>query len=150
MLRDRFSADPPSRVVVPLIPFFQFLDRCTTAQHHLFLGGMIPEVAYYARRPFAGGGYEHYNYSSDTNQRRLVDRLRRQVTPFALIPSEAAEEFERDVPIVANHFRGRYVPLAEVPVFEDRSVRILVDRTLPATFRDPATGWPCFSAHGAT
>jgi hypothetical protein len=66
------------------------IGECTTQKHRLFLAGMIPEVAYYARRPFAGGGYEHYNYSSPTNQQRVVSRLRRELVPFALIPSEAA------------------------------------------------------------
>jgi hypothetical protein len=92
---------------------------------------MIPEVAYYAGRPFAGGGYEHYNYSSVVNQERVVCRLRRQATPFALIPSEAEEEFDRDLAIVASYFRGRYVPMIDVPIYEDRSIRILVDQTRP-------------------
>jgi hypothetical protein len=106
---------------------------------------MIPEVAYYAGRPFAGGGYEHYNYSSVVNQERVVCRLRRQATPFALIPSEAEEEFDRDLPIVASYFRGRYVPMIDVPIYEDRSIRFLVDQTRPASARDVATGWPCFA-----
>jgi hypothetical protein len=144
MLRDRFAADPPSRVVVPLEPFFQYLDRCTREDDRMFLGGMIPEVAYYSRRPFAGGGYEHYNFGSDANQRRVVNRLQHEVAPFALIPSEVAGELEQDLPIVAAYFRGRYVPLADVPVYQDRSIRILVDQTLPSTHRDAATGWPCF------
>jgi hypothetical protein len=150
MLRDRFAADPPSRVVMPLVPFFRYLDRCTTDRYRLFLAGMIPEVAYYAGRPFAGGGYEHYNYGSEVNQRRVVTRLRQEVTAFALIPSETEEEFYRDLPIVGAYFRGRYEPLTEVPVSEDRSVRILVDRTLSWAFLDPSTGWPCFSPHAAT
>lgn len=149
MLRDRFAADPPSRVVMPLVPFFEYLDRCIPQQDRIFLAGMIPEVAYYARRPFAGGGYEHYNYSSDVNQKRVLNRLRREVTPFALIPSESEQEFDRDLPIVASYFRGRYVPLADVPVYEDRSVRILIDRTLPWTSRDRTTGWPCMSPQPA-
>jgi hypothetical protein len=144
MLRDRFGSDPPSRVIDPLKPFLLYLDRCTTDADRIFLAGMIPEVAYYARRPFAGGAYEHYNYASEVNQRRVVDRLHRETVPFALIPSEAEQEFYRDLPTVAAYFRGRYVPLADVPVYEDRSVQILVDSTLAAPSRDAETGWPCF------
>jgi hypothetical protein len=145
MLRDRFASDPPSRVVMPLRPFFSYVDRCTTEHHRIFVAGMIPEVPYYARRAFAGGGYEHYNYRSEVNQRRVVGRLEREVVPFALIPSEAAEELWNDLPIVSAYFRSRYVPLAEIPIYQDRSVQIMVDRTLRSTHVDAATGWPCFT-----
>jgi hypothetical protein len=143
-LSERFGSDPPSPVVPALMPFFSYLDRCTTPRHRLFLAGMIPEVAYYARRPFAGGGYEHYNYGSRANQQRVANRLRREVVPFALIPSEAAQELEEDLPIVGGFFRGRYVPLTDVAVSDDRHIRILVDSNLPSTSRDSETGWPCF------
>jgi hypothetical protein len=144
-LKERFGSAPPSRAVPALEPFFAYLDRCTTQRHRLFLGGMIPEVAYYARRPFAGGGYEHYNYSSLPNQQRVADRLRRQLVPFALIPSETSRELEEDLPIVDGFFRGRYVPLTDVVVAADLSVRILVDPSIPSTSRDSETGWPCFT-----
>ena len=147
-LRDRFGSDPPSRVIEPLTPFFLYLDRCTTEQHRLFLAGMIPEVAYYARRPFAGGAYEHYHYASEVNQRRVVARLEREVVPFALIPSEAEEELNRDLSTVASHFRERYQPVVDIPVSEDRSIHILVDSTLHAGSRDAVTGWPCFVGVG--
>jgi hypothetical protein len=144
-LHDRFGSNPPSRVVLPLRPFFSYLDRCTTEQHHLFLAGMIPEVAYYARRPFGGGGYEHHNFRSQTNQQRVVGQLRRQSVPFALIPSEAEEDLDVDLPIVAGYLRGRYVMLTDVFVYGDLHIRILIDNTLPSTSRDAQTGWPCFT-----
>jgi hypothetical protein len=143
-LRDRFPRNSPSRTASTLHPFFLYLDRCTTEQHRLFLGGLIPEVAYLAQRPFAGGGYEHYNFSSTVNQQRVVDRLRRQLVPFALIPSEGAARLQKDLPILASYLRGRYGLLADLPVVEDERIRILIDHTLPSTSRDMKTGWPCF------
>ena len=142
-LRDRFGPEPPSRTAFALRPFFLYVDRCTTDKHRLFLGGLIPEVAYLARRPFAGGGYEHYNFSSRTNQERVVDRLRRQLVPFALIPSGSVADLAT-LPIVSRYLQERYVTLAVVPI-ADEHIRILVDRTLPARSRDVNTGWPCFT-----
>jgi hypothetical protein len=145
-LSERFGSDPPSPVVPALRPFLAYLDRCTTEQHRLFLAGMIPEVAYFARRPFAGGGYEHYNYGSKENQQRVANRLRQELVPFALIPSEASRELEQDLPIVDRFFRGRYVPLTDIAVSGDRHIRILIDPNIPSTSRDSETGWPCFTS----
>ena len=142
-LHERFGSDSPSRTASTLRPFFLYLDRCTTVQHRLFLGGLIPEVAYLARRPFAGGGYEHYNFSSLINQQRVVDRLRRQLVPFALIPTGSDTELV-DFPIVAGYVRSRYVLLADLLVAGDERIQILVDDSLPSISRDAETGWPCF------
>ena len=143
-LHDRFAADPPSRAMSALMPFVVYVGRCTTEQHRLFLAGMIPEVAYFAQRPFAGGGYEHLNFRSRVNQERVVDRLRRQVVPFALISSEYANDFDVNLPIVAGYVRERYTLLTDVFYYEDAHISILVDGTLPSASRDAATGWPCF------
>ena len=143
-LHDRFAADPPSRAMSALMPFVVYVGRCTTEQHRLFLAGMIPEVAYFAQRPFAGGGYEHLNFRSRVNQERVVDRLRRQVVPFALISSDSASDFDVNLPIVAGYVRGRYTRLTDVFYYEDAHISILVDGTLPSASRDAATGWPCF------
>jgi hypothetical protein len=145
-LRQRFG-DWPSRTAMALHPFFLYLDRCTTSEHRLFLGGLIPEVAYLAQRPFAGGAYEHYNFRSVPNQRRVVAWLRGQQAPFALIPSTSAREFENDVPLVATYVHQRYAPMTEVPVGGDERILVLLDRTLRARSRDAETGWPCFTAH---
>jgi hypothetical protein len=145
-LHDRFGASP-SRAATALRPFFEYLDRCTTEDHRLFLGGLIPEAAYLARRPFAGGGYEHYNFSSPANQQRVIERLRSQLVPFALIPGGEAEL--ADLQIVAGYLHGRYVPLADFNVDGGGEyVEVLVDTNVPPTSRDASTGWPCFTARG--
>jgi len=143
-LHERFARSRPSRAAGALDSFILYLDRCTTQQHRLFLGGLIPEVAYLAQRPFAGGGYEHYNFASGVNQRRVVEKLRRELVPFALIPSATAAVLD-SLPIVAGYLGERYVPLADFPLGDGEHIRILVDHTLPAVSRDGETGWPCFT-----
>ena len=144
-LHDRFG-DAYSRYVIPLRPFFSYLDRCTTEEHRLFLGGLIPEVGYIARRPFAGGGYENFNFSSPANQQRVIDRLRRQLAPFAVLPG-GPDSLDNNVPVLAAYLHSRYVPLADIPVPGVTPIRLMVDRMLPPRSRDAETGWPCFT-HG--
>jgi len=144
-LRDRFGSSP-SRTTTALRPFIDYLDRCTTERHRLFLGGLIPEVAYLARRPFAGGGYEHYNFSSDRNQRRVVERLRGQLVPFALIPRGG--DAELDLPLVSRYLQEHYQRLADVSIDGNEHVEIMISRDMTAGSRDPVTGWPCFTGAG--
>ena len=145
-LHDRFGGSP-SRAAAVLRSFVQYLDRCTAEDHRLFLGGVIPEVAYLARRPFAGGGYEHYNFSSPANQHRVIERLRGQLVPFALIPSGGDTELA-DLPIVADYLHERYVLLADLSIDGNEHIQILVDNDLPPISRDAETGWPCFKGGG--
>jgi hypothetical protein len=143
-LQERLGRSSPSRQAWTLRPFFAYLDRCTTQRHRLFLGGMLPEVAYLSQRAFAGGGYEHYNFRSPENQRRVVERLRQQLVPFALIPSASAPDLDLNLPIVSEYLRGRYRVLADLHVVEDERIEILIDSSLPSSSRDAETGWPCF------
>jgi hypothetical protein len=143
-LRDRFGAHQiPSDAIMELIPFFSYLDRCTLDNDRLFLVN-LPEVAYYARRPFGGDAFDVFYYASPAHQRRVVDSLERRRTPFAFLRTDYADVFN-GLQIVTAYVHDRYVPLTEVPV-DDWRIQILVDRALPATGTDRQTGWPCFRA----
>jgi hypothetical protein len=117
----------------------------------LLVTGFLPEVAYYARRPFAGGQstlLEGY-FGSDHNQRQVLERLDHQVVPFVLIPSDGGiEEFARGFPLVSDYVRSRFRELTVVPIDEERHITIEVNHTLDARGIDPSTGWPCFSEQG--
>lgn len=146
-LRERFSArQMPTAVAAGVKPFIEYLDRCTLASDRLLLAGFLPEVAYFARRPFAGGqstfvdGY----YGSGEDQRRVVERLGRQSVPFMLSREEDAAEFDAAFPIVAGYVRSRYHPMAKVPVDQETVVVIQVDAGLTPAGVDARTGWPCF------
>jgi hypothetical protein len=148
-LHDRFASSP-SRAASVLRPFFRYLDRCTTEEHRLFLGGLIPEAAYLAGRPFAGGGYEHYNFSSPANQQRVVERLHAQLVPFALIPRGGDTQLAEELPIVAGYLREHYALLADLSIDGNERIEILIDNDLEPMSRDAETGWPCFTAEGRT
>lgn len=148
-LREPFARRQiPTQVVTALIPFFAYLDRCTTTSDHLLVAGFMPEVPYYARRPFAGGQstfVEGY-YASTENQESAIARLRLQSAPFVLMPSTEAAGFDESFPLVAAYLRERYTHMADVLVDDETSIDIQLDRSLSGAV-DRQTGWPC--VHGS-
>ena len=136
----------PTHTVTKMVPFFEYLDRCTATTDRLLTGGFMPEVPYFARRGFAGGQnvFMYGYFGSDENQREVVDRLRRQEVPFVLIPSDYADDLRDDFPTVNAYVSERYRPLVTTEIDEGFHVAVLVDRMREPVSRDGATGWPCF------
>jgi hypothetical protein len=133
---------PSSRL---LVPFFRYVDRCTKPDDRLLVGGFMVEVPFYAQRLFAAG-QEYFGayFGSEANERFAFDRLQRQRVPFAIVPSDSDEEFDKRFPLVAPYVHSYYSLLTDVPVDEEQTIHILVRRDLPAAARDSETGWPCF------
>jgi hypothetical protein len=148
-LRERFNArQMPSRAVLALVPFFQYVDRCTTVEHRLLLLGLIPEVGVYAERLVAGGRLSilpFYNDGPD-ERRELQDRLERQTVPFALVTPNDKEAVWAAYPELATLVRDEYRPLVNYYSVdtEQPAVEVFVSRTLAPRGIDSTTGWPCF------
>jgi hypothetical protein len=136
----------PSQTAHVLLPFYAYVERCTTPQHRLLVGGFAPEVSVLMRRPYAGGqvAFVEGYYGDERYQRLVLQRLSRQVVPFVVLPGEAAiNQFQTGFSIVANYVRIRYTPLVTLGPDAASSVQILFDSALPIASRDPETGWPC-------
>ena len=138
----------PSRAAEDLVPFYDYVARCTTREHRILVAGLIPEVVFFAHRPFAGGivilppGY----YAADHYQRSVVNTLQKQTVPFVVIPGKRyIDSFDSLFPLVADHVRARYAPLATFGDEDEWKVDVLIDRTVTAESRDTATGWPCLT-----
>ena len=137
----------PSRAAMALVPFYDYVDRCTTAGHRLLIVGLIPEAAVFAQRAFAGGqaalvsGY----YEDERYQRSIVERLEREVVPFALIQGTSdTDDLDATFPLVASYVRARYGPFATFGDEEGPAgVRVLRHQSQPVTRLDGVTGWPC-------
>jgi hypothetical protein len=137
----------PTRVSTALVPFFGYLDRCTSPDDRLLVGGFPVELPFLARRRFAAGqGYFGGSFGGDDVERLALARLREQVVPFMVIPSDSQSDFEGRFPLVARYVASRYRLMASIPVTEETTVRILVDSARPAQGQDGLTGWPCFVA----
>jgi hypothetical protein len=135
----------PSGEVFRLVPFFNYLDRCTTRAHRLLNVGFAVEVPYFARRAFAGGISYFAGYPAVPElDQRVLTKMRSEVVPFVLIASEFAKEFPARFPLTERYVRVRYTPLLDVKIRDDLTMHILIDPNLPSRGRDQETGYPCF------
>jgi hypothetical protein len=146
-LHARFSPrHVPSGRIGALLPFFEYVERCTTIRHRLFVTGYAPEVFTYARRLFAGGHgqfIQGYHVSS-VSQRRIVERMTEQYVLFALVLTDEEAGWRQGLPDVDRYLHEQFAPMADIPVDEERTIQILVNRGAPPEGRDEMTGWPCY------
>ena len=134
----------PSRV---LVPFFQYLDRCTTSDQRLLVPGFIPEVPVHARRPFAAGrmtiipGY----LDAPEERRNLLATVQRQNVPFMIVSSRSRATVWAAYPELASFIDTHFTPLATYQIGEEGvSVDVRVNRSMPPRGVDAQSGWPCF------
>jgi hypothetical protein len=133
---------PPSRVAAALVPFFAYLDRCSSDADRLIVTGEYPDIVVLAGRGFAGDGVVFGAwYSSAANQGQTLRRLRRRPALFVIVLDEAG--FRRRFPVIAEYVGGEYGAFATIhePGVE---VPILVHERRAANRVDRTTGWPCF------
>jgi hypothetical protein len=136
----------PSRASESLKPFFSYLERCTTAEDRLLVGGYLVELPFIARRRFAAG-QQYFGGSfvgTPESQSRMLSLLQRQRTPFAVIPADEAAAFQRGFPQIAAYVDTHYMLMGATSMDGGGEVRILVDSRIPPAGDDAATGWPCF------
>jgi hypothetical protein len=142
-LHERFALrQMPAGPVFALLPLFAYLDRCTTREHRLLLPGFIPEVAFYAQRPFAGGRASFFPgiFTSADDQAFSERRLAHEMVPVAVVSSQWRDSL---FPFLREYISDRFDRVASYP-FSGGAVDVLMNRTLPPVSRDAATGWPCF------
>jgi hypothetical protein len=143
----RQALAPSSRQAEALMPFFAYLDRCTSPDDRLIVTGESPDVVVLSGRRFASDGAVFGAwYSSATHQDRTLARLRIQPALFVLRMDAPA--FRARFPAIDAYIRDAYEPMAEVPVDGAETVPILVLQDRSADGVDQATGWPCFTRSG--
>ncbi len=136
----------PSRYALALLPFMEYVNRCTATQDRLLVTGLFPEINVIADRGFAGGhgSFRPYFYTSDADQAQTVARLQRQSVPFVVSARQWYPELKGQMPAVFAYLEQRFEPFVHVPVPETDGVDLLIERGRAATRVDAATGWPCF------
>ena len=133
----------PSRYVDALVPFFGYVDRCTSPDQRLFVAGNAPETYVFARRLFAGGQpmLREGFYATARDQQRLVQRMREQDVPLALVlPQDDLALFT----LVMAELESEFRLVGEIPVEGRGRVMVRVNRRTQARGVDAETGLPCF------
>ncbi|NOT24869.1 MAG: hypothetical protein HOP16_02095 [Acidobacteria bacterium] len=142
-LPHRQNVVPPSRVSGALMPFFKYLDRCTSESERIIVTGEFPDVPVMAGRRFASDGVVLGAwYSSASHQDQTVEMLRTRRPLFVAYMSAGA--FRSRFPLIETFVSGEYRSMTDVQVDGDATVPILVDRTRMPLGTDAETGWPCF------
>jgi hypothetical protein len=152
-LRDRLrktmprGSHVPSRNSEALMPFYGFVERCTSPRDRLVMTGLSPDVFVLANRGFAGGqmAYRPAFYASEKDQRKAIARMQSQSVPFVIVSLEEEAGFRGALPLVAAYVDARYEPLAQIPVPDTRGLQLYVEKGRRSAGLDEATGWPCFS-----
>jgi hypothetical protein len=138
----------PSRNSEALLPFFSYLDRCSSSRDRIVMTGLQPDVFVMANRGFAGGqmAFRPSFYDTPADQRKAITRMQSQSVPFVIVALEEEKGFRGSLPLVAEYVDQHYEPLTHIPVSDTRGLQILVEKGRGATGADAATGWPCFRA----
>jgi hypothetical protein len=136
----------PSRNSEALMPFFAYLERCSSPRDRLVMTGLQPDVFVLANRGFAGGqmAYRPAFYAAEKDQRTAIARMQSQSVPFVIIALEEETGFRGALPLVAAYVDAHYEPLAHTEVPGTRGLQLYVEKERPSIGRDDATGWPCF------
>jgi hypothetical protein len=135
----------PSNPSALLLPFFEYLRQCTSADDRLLYAWYSPEVYIVADRAFAGDHRKFFApfHATRWEQARTIARLKQEQVPFVLIPRDRRQSFAAGYPDVWQYIRTRYVPMATVPDGDPAGIDILRDAawTTARTYR--STTWPC-------
>jgi hypothetical protein len=143
-LPHRQDAAPPSRASAALMPFFEYLDRCTSSSDRIIVTGEFPDVVVLAGRGFASDGVVFGAwYSSRTRQDRSIERLRMRSAPLA-IHIDDTPEFRLQFDLVHAYLEREYELMTTIQTDGAGVVPILVQRSRVPVRTDPNTGWPCF------
>jgi hypothetical protein len=136
----------PRRYGRALMPFIEYVGRCTTPQDRLLVTDLFPEINVMAERGFAGGhsSYRPDFHTSVTDQEQTVARLEKQSVPFVISTRRVSRDLSTQLPILFAYIEQRFELMAHVPVPETQGVDVLVERGRRAIRVDDATGWPCF------
>jgi len=125
-----------------------YLRRCTRPTDRIFLAENMPEIFYFADRPFAAGQVRYFSnfYSSPDQQREAIDRWRSQAVPIALTQPAArfADEFATDYPLLTEYLRSRYHKVGQLAVEQDAMVDVWIEGAQKRPV-DRETGLPCFA-----
>jgi hypothetical protein len=132
----------------PSITLAMYVNDCTSSDSRIFVSPYIPQVLALGRRAFAGGhadlrpGY----FTTDRDQRLVLERLQRQLVPVALLATDGSlENFRRSFPLLTAYL-DEHFEVGGTHVFDSRfAITLLVDKNARSERRFADLDWPCFA-----
>lgn len=124
----------------------RYLAECTSADDRVLLATFADDVAYFARRRFAGGQRRFTSgvLTTPADQRQVLRRLSHQSVPVAVTDPNYRTEFVYDYPIVAQHIEEHYRDVGVISTDGRPVLHVWVEKTRHALRTDPVLGFPCF------
>jgi hypothetical protein len=123
-----WSASDPT----PFIRAVQYVHRCTAPNERVLIMPYWPELLPLADRRFAGGRLSVLPgfLTTESHQRVMVQRWRRQSVPIVLVDEEASYQsaYKFAVPLINAYLFERYVFAGTLRVSENATLRVFVDR----------------------
>jgi hypothetical protein len=135
----------PSRVASTLVPFFAYVDRCFGPTDHILVPAYAPEIAVWARRPFAGGEvwFQPGLLRNPEDDRQVMSRLAEQRVPAAILLSPSAPQVIAHFPELARYISGHFTERIPLRTDDGRDLVIAFNPQI-AVGVDRETGWYCY------
>jgi hypothetical protein len=143
-------AEPPvtwtDKPVERSIAVSRYLAECTAPDDRVLLATFADEVAYFARRRFAGGQRRFTSnvLTSEADQRNVLRRLSGQSVPVVVTDMNYEHEFVIDYPLVARHIESHFRDVGEIKTDGRPILHVWVEKSRHAVRTDPVLGFPCF------
>jgi hypothetical protein len=124
----------------------RFLAECTDPQDRVLLATFADEIAYFARRLFAGGQRRFASnvLRTEKDQVRVLVRLKPQSVPVVITDANYQEELAADYPLVARYVESHYHDVGVIKSGGEPLLRVWVENGRSAVRIDPVLGFPCF------
>src|SRR5262249_43710485 len=120
---DQFAPPDTPRSYERLV---RYAYACTKPDDQLLVTWFAPDVYFYADRKFAGDRWGYLPFdNSPERQQRVLDTLKAQSVPLVFVDIDYYPEFRRSWPALAAYLDQSYRLEAEVPVADERIIRVL-------------------------
>ena len=130
----------------PLMRLADYLHACVASDDRILVAAYMPQVFYFADRPFAGGHVDvRAGYLADPgDQRAVVALMRRQTVPLVITEPKAVFEsrYRAESPVLVGFLDEAYADAGDHD-FGGESYRVLV-RSADAPRASRRDGLPCF------
>jgi hypothetical protein len=153
------SVSPPLKSLLrdsetPFAKAAAYVDRCVPRASRVFVLGNLPELYFFAQRPFAGGhawiipGYA----STNDEQQLIIDRLRAFDVPLILTEPDPlfTDEYVPDFSLLVPYLTSRYDVVGSIAIGDTSTMRVHLLEGAAWRDRDEPTGLPCAPSSSLT